>query len=106
MGKRQTRGINPLCDAPPQAVAAPLVHAHVIAMTDDQDIREHANLETQRTRSNVYAFRKVKWGDPRQAFKGSRGMARLPGKRSGFPGFWTFLIFGALAAMAIALLVL
>ncbi|KKB77873.1 hypothetical protein VW35_14615 [Devosia soli] len=73
-------------------------------MTEDQDIREHANLETQRTRSNVYAFRKVKWGDPRQAFKGSRGLARLPRKRSGLSGFWTFLIFGALAAMAIALL--
>lgn len=74
-------------------------------MSDDQDIREHTNLETQRTRSNVYAFRKVKWGDPRQTFKGSRGVARLPGRHSGIPGFWTLLIFGALAAMAIALLV-
>lgn len=30
-------------------------------MTD----RDHAMLEAQRQRSNVYAFRKIKWGDPR-----------------------------------------
>ena len=72
-------------------------------MSEDAD-REHANLEAQRRRSNVYAFRKVKWGNPRQAFKGSRGAARLPAKRSGFLGFWTLMIFGVLAAMTIALL--
>ena len=32
-------------------------------MTD----RDHAMLEAQRQRSNVYAFRKIKWGDPRTA---------------------------------------
>lgn len=69
-------------------------------MAGDNDIREHANLEAQRRRSNVYAFRKIKWGDP----SGALPRARIPGRRPAISGFWTLVIFGALAAMAIALL--
>lgn len=75
-------------------------HNHVSGMDRDQDTREHANLEAQRTRSNVYAFRKVKWGDPRGALRSTR----VTGRRPAVSGFWTLVIFGVLAAGAIALL--
>lgn len=50
------------------------------------DKPDHATLEAQRRRSNVYAFRRLKWGAP-ERFKSSasrtRGKTPLPLAKSG-----------------------
>lgn len=48
-------------------------------MSSDKPESDHATLEAQRRRSNVYAFRRLKWGAP------ERLRARAPRERGKTP---------------------
>ncbi|MGV3574217.1 MAG: hypothetical protein ACO1O4_03655 [Devosia sp.] len=49
-------------------------------MSSDKPEPDHATLEAQRRRSNVYAFRRLKWGAPERLGAGARakGRTQLP----------------------------
>lgn len=48
-------------------------------MSSDKPSPDHATLEAQRRRSNVYAFRKLKWGAPERLRSGaSRAKSKTP----------------------------
>ena len=71
-------------------------------MTDRDTSRDHAVLEAQRQRSNVYAFRKIKWGAPRGSMRG-QWTPRAERKPTGGLGLVTLGIFALLGALAVAL---
>lgn len=55
-------------------------------MSSDKPEPDHATLEAQRRRSNVYAFRRLKWGAPerlRSSAPRTQGKMPLPLRRSG-----------------------
>jgi hypothetical protein len=55
-------------------------------MKDDTSLAEHAALEAQRRNSNVYAFRRLKWGTPRLRDTGGRvGISRGEKRILGLP---------------------
>jgi len=69
-------------------------------MTDRDTSRDHAVLEAQRQRSNVYAFRKTKWGDPRGSMRG-QWTPSVQRKPAG--GLLTIGIVAVLSVLALAL---
>lgn len=53
-------------------------------MPNDDPSSEHVTLETQRRRSNVYAFRRLKWGKPERLRSSSAPSAR-PSRNAPLP---------------------
>ena len=50
-------------------------------MSSDKPSPDHATLEAQRRRSNVYAFRKLKWGAPEKLSASSGSRSRPQGSK-------------------------
>ena len=65
------------------AIVTGAAHSHLLSLKRDEDMfsdtpePDHATLEAQRRRSNVYAFRRLKWGAP-EKLKASAPKSRTP----------------------------